>query len=265
MHDHAHEHDHGEGHRHAGRLIAVTGKGGTGKTTVAATLVRMLVARGIRPVLAVDADPASTLAPLLGLEPGPAVSDIREEVMDEKSRTSGIPKERLMDAKMAELLVEATGFDFLAIGRPEGPDCYCYVNNLIREALEKLRGNYPVTIVDNEAGMEHLSRMNTDDISCMLVLSEPTMVGARTAVKIAELARSLPVKVGKRVLVWNKVGPAGVPAAAAGVVPAGLFDASVSIPYSADLAGRSGETDSVLEGGLPEGAGELMAACGVSG
>ena len=105
-------------------LIAVSGKGGTGKTTVSACLVRLLLEGGVRPVLAVDADPNSTLAPLLGAESGATISDIRREVLESKSKVTAISKGRMLDLKLEECLQEARGFDLLTMGRPEGAACY---------------------------------------------------------------------------------------------------------------------------------------------
>lgn len=217
-------------------MVAVAGKGGVGKTTISACLVRLLLERALTPVLAVDADPNSCLAPLVGLEPEPTISDIRKEMMEEKARTTGVPKERLLEMKLASCLQESTGFDLLTMGRPEGADCYCYVNNLLRGALLRLRDNYPVTVLDNEAGMEHLSRMNTNDIDCLVLVCEPTMVGARSAVRICRLADTLPVQVRRRILVWNKVRPTGVPDQVTDLVRSEKIDETISLPFDEQVA-----------------------------
>jgi CO dehydrogenase maturation factor len=215
----------------------------------------------MRPVLAVDADPNSTLAPLLGVAAGRRISDIREEIMKAKAEVSGVPKERLLEQELGGCVVESDGFDLLTMGRPEGRSCYCYVNNLLRGALESLRANYRLTVVDNEAGMEHLSRMNTADIDCLLVVTEPTLVGARSSLRILELADSLEVKVGRRTLVWNKVPPGGVPAEAAGILSGARVDAEFRLPLDGGLARLSGMEESVFKAELPEGAGGLLDAC----
>lgn len=242
-------------------LIAVTGKGGTGKTTTAAILVKLLVEKGIRPVLAVDADPNSTLAPLLGVETQARMSDIREEIMEAKAKESGTPKERLLEQKLQECVAEASGFDLLTMGRPEGPDCYCYVNNLVRRALESLKGNYRTIVIDNEAGMEHLSRMNTSEIDCLLLVSEPTQVSARSAARIIELADGLPVAVRHRVMAWNKVTDSGVPQNVFDLIPAGRFDRIVKLPFSERVARLAAEETSVMRLGVPEEFNGLMDAC----
>ena len=244
-------------------LIAVTGKGGTGKSTLSAALVRQLIEAGVAPVLAVDADPNSTLAPLLGLHEDACstLSSIREELLKEKANITGIPKERLLEMKMEECIRESRGFDVLTMGRPEGPDCYCYVNNLLRGALSKLRANYRATVVDNEAGMEHLSRMNTNDIDCLMLVCEPTAVSARAASRIIALAESLPVTVWRKVLVWNKVEPAGVPGAARDLLPQDLFDETVFLPSDEEVALLAAEDRSVFSAPIPESFIRLYEAC----
>lgn len=242
-------------------LIAVTGKGGTGKTLVVASLVKLLLERGIRPVLAVDADPNSTLAPLLGVSMGPTISDIREEIMEAKSQVTEVPKERILKLKLEECIIESSGFDLLIMGRPEGQSCYCYVNNLLRRELGNLRGSYKVTVVDNEAGMEHLSRMNTDNIDCLAVVSEPTLVSARSAARIVELAKRLPVRIGRQVLVWNKVSAAGVSEEISEPLTLKRFDAIVTLPFSEDVARLAATEESVLEASLPPGFEGLFEAC----
>ena len=185
------------------QVIAVAGKGGTGKTTLAALIIQALRAPG--PVLAVDADPNSSLAPMLGVECPVTISDAREQMMQEKYDVTAVPKGDRMELLISECIVEADGFDLITMGRPEGKSCYCAVNNMIRRTLAALRSSYAATVVDNEAGMEHLSRMNTDDVDCMLLVSEPTISSARSIRRIAELADNLGVAVRRRVLVWNKV------------------------------------------------------------
>jgi len=245
-----------------GQLIAITGKGGTGKTTVAACLVRLLLERGARPVLAVDADPNASLAPLLGLRPGPTLSDIREEALAKKAETTGVPKARALEMKLEECVQEAGGFDLITMGRPEGPSCYCYVNNLLRSALKSLRANYRATVVDNEAGMEHLSRMNTDSVSCLVLVAEPTLPSARAAQRILDLAASLPVRVERKVLVWNKVAPGGVPAKALKILDQRRFDATVFLPSDPDIARLAAlEENALTAGPLPDAFGALAQAC----
>lgn len=242
-------------------LIAVTGKGGTGKTTASAFLVRLLVERGVKPVLAVDADPNSTLAPYLGVKADAMISDIRQEMMAEKVRVDGIPKERALDLKLQECIVEGAGFDLIAMGRPEGKECYCYVNNLLRHALASLKGGYRAVIVDNEAGMEHLSRMNTDTVDCLVTVSEPTIVSARSAARIVELAESLPMTVNRRVLAWTKVPEGGLRPEVTAVMSGKNFDATVQVPFSRQVAELAATEESVTGIPSPTGFEGLIDAC----
>ncbi len=241
-------------------VLAVTGKGGTGKTTVSSCLIRTLLKRDITPVLAVDADPNSSLAPLVGLEPGTTISDIREEVLKEKSNITGVPKERILHMRLEESVQESDGFDLLTMGRPEGPTCYCYVNTLLRGALSTLKNNYKVTLVDNEAGMEHLSRMNTETVDCLVLVCEPTLVSARAAYRICELSKELSVSVKRRVLVWNKVRNGKVPEKAETLLAEFDFDETVMIPDDDNLAELSATEQSALDAPVPEAFDKLLDA-----
>lgn len=185
-------------------MIAFGGKGGSGKTTAAALLIRELIGTGNKPVLAVDADPNATLAMALGVESGETISDLRDRMGEAAQAPSEIPKDRLMDQWLAELISEQAGFDLLTMGRPEGPKCYCYVNGLLRRYLSLLRDNYPVVVVDCEAGMEYLSRLTIDGVDTLVLVAEASAVGVATAERIAALSMSLPIKVGRRVLAMNK-------------------------------------------------------------
>ena len=189
----------------AGLMLAFSGKGGSGKTTLAAMVIRQLVRVGTRPVLAVDADPNATLAVTLGLEVPGTISDLRERMSRAAREVTEIPKERLMEQWLAELVCEGTGFDLLTMGRPEGPGCYCYVNSLVRRYLRELRGRYAAVVVDCEAGMEYLSRLTVEDVDMLVLVAEATPVGLTTAHRIARLADTLPVRVKRRLLVRNKV------------------------------------------------------------
>jgi len=245
-------------------LVAITGKGGTGKTTVAASLVRQLLARGTRPVLAVDADPNYNLAELLGAKVARSLGAIREELLKKKAQVTGVSKARALELELAECLVEAEGFDLLTMGRPEGPSCYCYVNSLLRDALVALTKNYPVTVVDNEAGMEHLSRLNTARLDCLVVVAEPTPVSARAAARIAALTEELPVAVGRRVLVWNKVPRGGVGQAALAALDGARFAATLELPLDARVARLAERGEGVLAAqGWPEEFARLGEVCGV--
>jgi len=185
-------------------IIAVSGKGGTGKTTVAALLVRELALRD-GPVLAVDADPNSILGEQLGMEVEETIGDIREEVLEEEL-PPGITKDRYLEMRVQEVLAEGKGMDLLTMGRPEGPGCYCYVNHLLRGFLDRLVGNYRHVVIDNEAGMEHLSRRTTRDVDWLLVVSDLSIASLKAAGRIRELSEELKLEVKRRGLVLNRTG-----------------------------------------------------------
>lgn len=191
--------------------IAIAGKGGTGKTTLAALLVRALKEKGIRPILAVDADPNSTLADALGVEEGTHLAEIREQGSTaEGSPASGMGRVRAVEDEIQRAVTEASGFDLVTMGRGEGPRCYCYVNNLLRKSLDTLSKNYDAVVVDNEAGMEHLSRRTTNDVDFLIAVLNPTIPSFRAAKRILELAEQLPVNIRHRVLLVTRVGPNGI-------------------------------------------------------
>ena len=192
--------------------IAVAGKGGIGKTTLCALLVRSMRDLGSQPILAVDADPNSTLAEALGIEPGKALAEIREQgATPEGSPASGIGRVRAVGDELQRAIAEADGFDLITMGRPEGPRCYCAVNNLLRTSLDGLSQNYRTVIVDNEAGMEHLSRRTTNDVDFLIAVLNPTMPSFRAAQRILALASDLPIRIGRRLVLVNRVGAQGIP------------------------------------------------------
>jgi CO dehydrogenase maturation factor len=231
-----------------GAVIAIAGKGGTGKSTLSAALIHGLVRAGEGPILAIDADHNASLGLMLGLQIDTTLSDIRDRTRQAAESVSEIPKERLIDQWLNEIIVEADGFDLITMGRPEGPGCYCYVNNLLRRYLSLLKQNYRFVVIDNAAGMEHLSRLTSDQVSLMLLVSEPTFIGLTTVRRINELACSLPIKIGRRALVINKVRPEGLSPKAVEVADSLKVDARVQIPFNELLAGFS-MTD---EGVTPE-------------
>lgn len=185
--------------------IAVSGKGGSGKTTLAAMMIRTLVARqGRGATLAVDADPNACLALALGVEPVGTIAEIREQARAKPATTGGVDRLRMFEYGIQQALTEASGFDLLTMGRPEGPDCYCAANNMLRQFLDKLSSQYEYVIIDNEAGMEHLSRRTTNNVDLLCIAAEPTAVGALTARRIFELAKQLPIVVKETGVVWNR-------------------------------------------------------------
>lgn len=249
----------------AGTMIAFSGKGGVGKTTLASMTIRELIRRGKGPVLAVDADPNATLALTLGVEPPDTLADLRDRMGEAAQEVSEIPKERLMDQWLNELLLEESGFDMISMGRPEGRKCYCYVNGLLRRYLSLLRSNYPCVVVDCEAGMEYLSRLVVDDIEAIVLVAEATPIGLTTVRRISELVDSLDLTVRRQVLAINKLGPPG----SEGIELPALPDLPkvgtvIRVPYDADVIGRCvrGEpVDDTAGGPARKAIEELVSAC----
>ncbi|MCX7804706.1 MAG: AAA family ATPase [Planctomycetota bacterium] len=188
-----------------GVSVAVAGKGGVGKTTVSALLVRALVRAGASPVLAIDADPNSNLNEMFGLPPPKTIGDLMERTLAEKDGLpGGMSKTEFIQYGIEECLVEAAGFDLLAMGRPEGPGCYCFVNNLMREAISKLKKRYVAVVVDNEAGFEHMSRRTTRRSDVLLLVSDTSPTALTAARRASELASSLKLEIGRRGIVVNR-------------------------------------------------------------
>lgn len=186
--------------------VAVAGKGGTGKTTLASLLIGYLMKNNKTPILAVDADANANLSEGLGLGVRETVGGVLAEFETNKiSLPPGMPKETYLDFRLNEILVEGQGLDLLVMGRGEGSGCYCYPNAVLRKYLDDLSGNYRYLVIDNEAGMEHLSRRTTRDIDVLLIVSDPTMKGIRTAGRIKELAAELDLNIAGLHLVVNRV------------------------------------------------------------
>lgn len=199
--------------------IAVTGKGGVGKTTISSLIIQWLVAQGRTPVLAVDADSNANLHEALGIEYAATVGGIREDAKKEANQLTGIAKQEFLDLRVQEALVEENGFDLIVMGRPEGPGCYCFANNVLRDVIQRLAGNYQTVVVDSEAGLEHVSRRTLLQVDLLVIVSDCTVRGVRTAGRLAELAAEMGTPVSRKGLIVNRVPggnlPDGVKAAVA--------------------------------------------------
>jgi CO dehydrogenase maturation factor len=189
-----------------GAKIAIAGKGGVGKTTTSGLIIRALIDAGRGTVLALDADPNSNLNEVLGVEVEGTIGKIREDFKVNASRLeSGIYKDKMIEMNVHQSLVEGKGFDLLVMGRGEGPGCYCAANNLFKSFIDKLQGNYGWVVMDNEAGMEHLSRRTTSDVDHLFIISDPSPRGILTAARIKDLAKEISISAGEISLIVGRV------------------------------------------------------------
>ncbi|WP_440952090.1 nucleotide-binding protein [Methanococcoides sp. FTZ1] len=187
------------------KVIAITGKGGTGKTAITSLLIRHLT-RTDKLVLAIDADPDTNLPETLGCETLKTVGDMKQFMQDERDNfPPGVNKETIFESKIYEILEEMDNYDLIVMGRPEGSGCYCYVNNLLRGIMDKVVKNYDVVILDTEAGLEHFSRKIIRDVDDLIVVTDGSRRGLRTAERIRELTEELETNVRNIYVVANKV------------------------------------------------------------
>ncbi|MBA2850617.1 CO dehydrogenase maturation factor [Methanococcus maripaludis] len=190
-------------------IIAVTGKGGVGKTLLSSLIIRNLAKSG-KNILAIDADPDSNLPEALGVDVTKTVGDAREELKKEVRSGNTSPEMDMwnsLDYKIMESIIETPEFDLLVMGRPEGSGCYCAVNNMLRKIIEIVSSNYDIVIIDTEAGLEHLSRRTTQNVDTLLVVTDSSKRGILTASRIKELAKELDIKFENLYLVLNRIKP----------------------------------------------------------
>ncbi|MDA8090721.1 MAG: AAA family ATPase [Nitrospiraceae bacterium] len=215
-------------------VIGFAGKGGTGKTSLAGLTIRFLMEKNKGPVLAVDADSNSCLNEALGVDAHSTIGKLREEsltaVRSGGARPGGMSMEELFDYQVQQSIIESKGFDLLVMGRPEGPGCYCAANNIIRKYTDKLSDEYPYVVIDNEAGMEHLSRKTTHKVNLLLVVSDASKKGILTAKRIDSLVDELKLDVDKRLFLINRA-PDG---------------------HDGDIKATAGETGVKISGMVPE-------------
>ncbi|MFV0436820.1 MAG: AAA family ATPase [Desulfopila sp.] len=179
-----------------GKVIAFAGKGGVGKTTVAALVIRHLSAVGETPILAVDADPNSNLGETLGVEIESTIGDIRENYMrDPQGIPSGMDKINYLETLVEQALIEKSSFDLLVMGRQEGQGCYCMVNNILNNFTDRLEASYKYLVVDNEAGMEHLSRRTSGKVDMLYLVTDYSLRGLRAVKRIHQMLASLKLDV----------------------------------------------------------------------
>lgn len=214
--------------------IAVSGKGGTGKTTTSSLLVRAFIELGERPVLAVDADPNANLHEALGVTIHETLGSMREEAFA-RSIPPGLNRHDYVRLRFRQALVESEGFDLVSMGRPEGTGCYCFANDLLSECMKELERDYRFIVIDSEAGMEHIARGTTGSPDLLLIVSDPGARGLRTIARIRDIAVQLGLAPEKIRIVFNRYKTATAP------VDVGSSDIIATIPEDpaverADLA-----------------------------
>jgi CO dehydrogenase maturation factor len=188
------------------RSIAVAGKGGTGKTTIAALLVTQLVENNQRPVLAIDADPDANLGTILGIDVKQTIGELREEVLENlKNFPAGMTKASYVEAGLHQIIEESDGFDLLTMGRGEGSGCYCYLNSLVRKFSDELYPSYKWIVMDNEAGLEHISRRTTYNIDVLLTVVNDNPIALNTARSIKKIVSELKNDIKKQYVITNMV------------------------------------------------------------
>ncbi len=239
--------------------IALAGKGGTGKTTMAGLLIKYLVKNQKTPILAVDADCNANLNEVLGLEVKDTLGNAREE-MKKGVVPGGMTKDIFMEMKLEEAMVEAPGYDLIVMGQPEGAGCYCAANTLLAGFMERLAGNYPFIVMDNEAGMEHISRLTTKNVDLLLIITDPSRRGLQSAIRIDDLAGRLNIGVAKSYVVINQVKEAPSEKALEMIHEGGL-ELAGTVPedrtiYDFDFNGRP-----TIE--MPEDSSSVQAAFGI--
>ena len=228
--------------------IAMAGKGGTGKSTTATLIIRYISEELGKPVFPVDADPNSTLGLSLGVEVKSTIADIRDDVVEKRADIPAtMSKDRYIEYRIEESIVEENKFDLLTMGRPEGPKCYCYANNLLRKYLDKAEQSYPYIVIDTEAGMEHLSRRTTNDVDLLIIAFESTIIGVHTANRITELIASLPIKIKKIIYVMCKVPAKGVSEKVKAEISKFGIEVSAELPFDDEIYDHITSGESLLE------------------
>jgi CO dehydrogenase maturation factor len=197
--------------------IALAGKGGVGKTTISAMVIKYLIQIHNSSVLAIDADPSSNLNMVLGLDLEWTVGDIREDLLNQVKKSlvtsgaamgalpGGVSKRDYLDYQIRSSLSEGDRFDLIAMGRSEGSGCYCAVNHNLREVIDAISKNYNFIVIDNEAGMEHLSRRTTRDVQHLLIVTDPTQRGIVAAERIASFRHEMDIRIENTYLVLNRL------------------------------------------------------------
>jgi len=241
--------------------IAVAGKGGCGKTSVTALVIRYLKKNGKTPILAVDADPNANLGESLGLKIPQTIGRILDDFQHEKiSIPPGMTKEAYLDYKLNETLVESRGLDLITMGRGQGPECYCYPNTVLKKFIDGLSDNYAYVVMDNEAGMEHLSRKTTENVDALLLVSNHSVKGVRAIGRILELVSELKLHVKKKYILINMVLDKLDPLVADELQRLGL-NADIIVPEDKTLYRQDLEQKPLME--MPDNSPAVQAVAGL--
>ena len=214
--------------------IAISGKGGTGKTTVSSLLIRSFIDLGEKPVLAVDADPNANLHEALGVTVHESLGSMREEAFT-RHIPPGMNRHDYVRFRFRQALVEAGGFDLVAMGRPEGSGCYCFANDLLSECMINLEGDYRFVVIDTEAGMEHISRGTLGKPDLLLIVSDPGARGLRTITRIREIATQLGLEPEHIRIVFNRFKTGTAPVDIGETIPIAVIPEDQEVE-KADLA-----------------------------
>jgi CO dehydrogenase maturation factor len=226
--------------------IGVTGKGGVGKTTFTALLIKTLIEKKLGVILAVDADPNHNLNEKLGVEVENTIGNLREDIIkDVDSIPPSMSKQEYVEYHIQLALTEAEDFDLLVMGRQEGPGCYCYINNILRTYIDTLSSNYDYIVIDNEAGMEHLSRRTTKRMDVLFIITDASKIGIETSGRIKELAKKMELKIGKFFLVINRA-PKELPDIIKENASKSGFNEILEIPYDEVIENYNMEGKSLL-------------------
>ena len=230
--------------------IAVAGKGGSGKTSITSLIIRYLLKKGKRPILAIDADPNANLGESMGLNIKQTIGSIIASFNEEKINIpQGMTKEAYLELKLNDAVVESKGLDLITMGRGEGADCYCYPNTLLRKFIDTMSGSYAYMIMDNEAGMEHLSRRTTQNIDELILVSDHSIKGVRTIARLKELVSELKLVVKRQTVVINFVADGLAPTIKEEMARLGL-EPAVVIPLDEEVREYDLQYKSLLD--LPD-------------